>query len=202
GPGTFFVRVRAENSAGVGAASNEVAITVGGGAPTPAGLPGRPGGLIATVNGTTVVFAWSAPAPGDGGAPPSYQIEAGSTSGAANPAITRRATPATSFSVGGVPPGTYYVRVRALNVYGAGAASNEVVVVVTAGGNPPPCVGPPSAPSGLAFAVAGSTVTLGWNDSAGATSYVVEAGSNPGTAELASFDTGSSASRLTVSNVG
>jgi hypothetical protein len=54
----------------------------------------------------------------------------------------------------------------------------------------------------LAAAVAGTTVTLHWTAPAGAvTSYVIEAGSFPGTNDLAIFDTGSAATVVIVVNV-
>jgi hypothetical protein len=59
-------------------------------------------------------------------------------------------------------------------------------------------------PSGnLTGSVSGSTVTLTWlaPASADATSYVIEAGSFPGAINLASFDTGTSSTTLTVTAV-
>jgi predicted phage tail protein len=52
--------------------------------------------------------------------------------------------------------------------------------------------------------VSGDTVTLSWTAAStpdAASSYVIEAGSSPGAANLASFDTGTAATGLTVRNV-
>ena len=79
------------------------------------------------------------------------------------------------------------MRVFAVNASGESAASNEVRVDV---GGPGPCNAPP-APSNLTRNVNGSLVSLTWSASTGATSYVVEAGSASGVANLAVIDTGS-----------
>ena len=130
--GTYFVRVRAKNSEGSSAPSNEITLTVGGGTTTCTTAPGAPTGLTAAVSGTSLTLTWSAPA---GGCPPStYTIEAGSTSGASNLAIV--STNGTSFAPGNVPAGTYFMRVRAGNGSGLGSPSNEVIVTV--GGAQPP----------------------------------------------------------------
>ena len=114
-PGTYFVRVRAANSCGVGPPSTEVSLVVGSGSE----LPGPPGTPSVVVTGSTVSLSWTAPALGS--APTAYRLEAGTSPGLANAAlVTLGATPA--FSVSGVPPGTYYVRVRAMNPAGVGAA--------------------------------------------------------------------------------
>lgn len=56
---------------------------------------------------------------------------------------------------------------------------------------------------GLSASVNGSTVTLQWTVGAGPTSsYLVEAGSSSGAANLASFDTGSPATSLVAVGVG
>jgi hypothetical protein len=101
-------------------------------------------------------------------------------------------TPATSLSVGNVPAGTYYVRVRGQNLVGTGAPSNEATLVVGA------CAAPPGPPGNLAVATVGSTVTLTWSPSSnGPTSYAIAAGSSSGLSDLALFDTGNAATVLT-----
>ena len=57
----------------------------------------------------------------------------------------------------------------------------------------------PTAPTGLAVVVAGTTVQLTWNPppQGTPTSYVIEAGSTPGASNLAVVDTGSPATSLT-----
>ena len=57
-------------------------------------------------------------------------VEAGSHPGATDLAQFCVAAGTTTLSVPNVPPGTYYVRVRAVNGTGKGEPSNEVAVVV------------------------------------------------------------------------
>jgi predicted phage tail protein len=57
-----------------------------------------------------------------------YEIEAGSAPGLADLATVRVTDP--QLVVDGVPTGTYYVRVRAINTIGKSGASREVQVVV------------------------------------------------------------------------
>jgi hypothetical protein len=95
-------------------------------------------------------------------------------------------------TVPGVPNGTYFVRVRALNSTGLSLPSNEVVVVVgsTGGG------GCATAPRSLAVASqSAGTISIAWLAPAtgSPTSYVLRAGSSPGLSNLADFDTGSTA---------
>jgi hypothetical protein len=139
--------------------------------------------LSSAVGGTTVTLAWTAPA----GAVISYVIEAGSSSGSANLANFSTGNAATTFSTSGVPAGTYFVRVRVVDASAAaGPASNEVVVVVGGGG----CV-LPGPPTGVTSTNSGGTVTLSWTAAAGSpTSYILEAGSAPGLANLANADVG------------
>ena len=120
--GAYFVRIGARNPCGVGPASNEVSFTVG------PQLPGAPSGLAFTLGaGGSVTLTWNAPA--TGGAPSSYTVEAGSTTGLANLAVLPTGSMATSIAVS-APTGTYVVRVRATNGAGASAPSNEVTIVV------------------------------------------------------------------------
>jgi hypothetical protein len=131
--------------------------------------------LTASVSGTTVDLTWTA-VPGA----ISYVVEAGTSAGSSNAyngnvgAVTQLTTAA--------PFGTYYVRVRGVNALGAGAASVERVVTV-AGPTPPP------APT-LTASSNGSTVSLSWTAVASATSYVVDAGSAPGAANVYSGNVG------------
>jgi hypothetical protein len=119
-------------------------------------------------------------------------IEAGSASGAGNLASFSTGTNATAFGASGVGAGTYFVRVRASTAAGISGPSNEVQFVV--GG---PCVAPPPAVFTLTGSVSGSTVSLAWNGAAGATSYILEAGSSPGTVDIVFVDLGSAATTLT-----
>jgi len=120
--GVFVVRVTAIGGCGESVPSNPVVLGVGG-ALMP---PGEPLDLIAEVSGSTVVLSWATPV--TGGATTGYVLEAGSGPGQSD--VARVPLGGTSASAAGVPPGTYFVRVRAMNAAGAGAASAEVQVVV------------------------------------------------------------------------
>jgi len=120
--GVFVVRVRALSACGASAATNEVLVGVGG-AEMP---PGAPEDFTATVTGSAVTFGWQAPT--TGGAAGAYILEAGSGPGLSD--IARVPLTATALTVPNVPPGTYFVRVRAVNNAGTGDASAEVQVVV------------------------------------------------------------------------
>jgi len=132
GSGTYYVRVRAQNAAGVSDPSNESILTVGTSACTSA--PGSPSGLAGAASGGTVTLTWTAPS--GGCAATSYVLQAGSAAGLSDLANSSTGSTATAFSASGVGAGTYYVRVRAANAYGQSAGSNEVALVV--GGTPPP----------------------------------------------------------------
>jgi hypothetical protein len=58
-----------------------------------------------------------------------FILEAGSAPGLTNIG-TAKLTSGTHVTVPNVPPGTYYVRVKALNYIGASVPSNEAVVTV------------------------------------------------------------------------
>jgi Fibronectin type III domain len=88
--------------------------------------PGPPRNLTATASGRTITVTWAAPT--TGGAADSYVLEVGSASGLANLATVP--VTATSFSASGVPPGTFYFRVRAVNTTGPGPVSADVQLVV------------------------------------------------------------------------
>jgi hypothetical protein len=116
--GRYYVRVRARNACGASPPSGELTLVVG----TP---PGAPPGLTYQASAGTVALSWQAPA----GVVDGYVVEAGSQPGLSNLA-TLAVGNRTSFSAGGVAPGTYYVRVRAINGAGQGPPSSEVTVIV------------------------------------------------------------------------
>jgi hypothetical protein len=139
----------------------------------PTAVPGAPV-LTHSVVGTTVTLSWT-PAT-TGGAPTGYSLEASLSAG--GPAFTVIPVASTSLTVPGVPSGTYFVRVKAVNAEGAGPSSNEETVVV--GGA---CAQPPGAPGTLVASPPGPTVALNWSPPIGgcpATGFVLRAGFAPG----------------------
>ena len=113
-------------------------------------VPGAPVGVSAVVSGPIVTLSWSPP--NSGGAPTTYLIDAGTSSGASNVA--------SGLSVGNTlgvvsPPlaaGTYFVRVSAANQFGPGPVSTEVSFTIQG-------LTTPGAPIGLTGSVSGTLVT-------------------------------------------
>jgi len=154
-----------------------------------AAVPGSPTGLAATVNGNVVSLAWQAPT---SGIPTSYVVEAALSPGGA--AIASVPIAQTSLIVPGVPNGVYYVRVRAINAEGPGPASNEAVAAVPGGGG---CSAPPGPPTNLTGGAFGTLVSLQWTAPATgcpATTYAVQAGSAPGSSDIAVVNVGAATS--------
>jgi predicted phage tail protein len=169
--GMYYVRVRARVGSAVGGASNEVVVNVTGACVAPS----TPGGLTHTVNGSAVQLSWQAAAGAS-----SYVLEAGSTPGASSLVASDLGNVTTLGALAG--PGTYYVRVRAVNTCGPSAPSNEVVVVVAG------CA-PTLAPALPGATVSNGTVSVSWGAVAGATGYLVEAGLAPGATDAGVFQT-------------
>jgi hypothetical protein len=145
--------------------------------------PGPPIGLTGAVSTYATSLSWTAPA--SGGPPTSYVVEAGTTSGATNVVAYDMLSTATTFMAPGIPNGTYFVRIRARNAAGTSAPSNEITITGGSGGCAP---GPPGT---LSVTVAGPNVTFQWGAAAGGpTSYVLEAGTSPGSSNLVAFDVG------------
>ncbi len=119
-PGTYYVRLVAQNSGGMSAASNEIAVTVAG-----ATVPSAPTLPAPIVSGSTVQLSW---APGSGGAPASYTLFAATTPGGA-PIATLPLT-GTGITIPNVPSGTYYLRLTATNAAGTSLPSAERTLVV------------------------------------------------------------------------
>jgi hypothetical protein len=138
-------------------------------------VPVSPVNLTATVSGSTITLSWGLPTRivllG-------YRLEAGTGPGLSNIASTL--IMGTTFTATGVPPGIYYVRVRAVASDGESAPSNEVVITVGAAGTV--CARPPNPPFALAGFASGSVVSFRWGSSGGCpvTNYMLLAGSAPG----------------------
>lgn len=127
-----------------------------------AGVPGRPGAptdLHTFTNGSVVGIDWGPPL--NGAEPRFYVLEAGTSPGASDITAGLPIGADTSFEVNGVPPGTYYLRVRAVSAGGIGPASDEVELVV----GPSSCVARPEPPTDLEAIVNGGIVTLTWTAS-------------------------------------
>jgi hypothetical protein len=178
--GTFFIRVRAWNTEGASPPSNEIRVTVGSACST---APAPPASLTASVNGTLVALGWAA---GSGGCPATgFLVRAGSAPGVVDLA---------NLPVGNVtglqataPPGTYFISVVAQNAFGTSAPSNERAVTVSSS-----CT-IPGAPIAFAVGSAGSTATMSWappTTGGTPTSYLLEAGTAPGLANLGSLSVG------------
>jgi hypothetical protein len=182
-PGTYYVRVRGVNAFGTGAASIERVVAVGG-------VPGTPTVTSALESGGILNVAWLA---GSGNAATSHRLDfySGSTLVASMTvgAATTAAIP--------VPPGTrgnYGVRVTALN--GAAASPASALFAFTLG---TPCTAPAS-PS-ISGGVVGGTASVTWTPVAGATAYVLSAGTTQGGTQYMAptqmgTNTGASASGL------
>ena len=171
-PGDYFARVRGINAAGQGPASNEARFRVGD--VSACDLPDPPVLLPATVSGSSVTLSWRPPR---NAAVASYRLLAGSAPGASDLAVFD-VGPVTAF-VADAGPGIYYVTLLAINSCGTSnpSASLEVVVGDTTGS--------PAPPSDVHASVDGDRVTIQWSAVAGATSYLVEAGSAPGASDIA-----------------
>jgi hypothetical protein len=94
-----------------------------------ASAPLPPAGVAAQVAGRDVTVSWALPlhSPAASG----YVIEAGSAPGLSNLAILTVTGDRQSITCLNVPPGRYYLRVRAVNVTGRSDASAETVVEVS-----------------------------------------------------------------------
>ena len=145
---TYFFTVKALNSVGPSAASNEAS-------GSPATVPGAPTGLSATVGDQSASLSWTAPSSDGGASILGYNVYAGMSSGGESQIPVNGAlVSGTSYQVNGLSNGvTYYFVVKAVNVVGASQPSNEAST--TAGTVP-------SHPVLLPVTVGNGSVTLTW----------------------------------------
>ncbi len=120
--GRYYVRIRAIGPGGVSGPSNEVVISVG--VPPCTGPPPAPTGLTFSRTGRLVSLTWSVPSGLTG-----LQLEVGSGPGITDVAIFPL-DPTSAGVAANVPPGTYYVRLRAINSCGSSLAANELGIEV------------------------------------------------------------------------
>ena len=92
-------------------------------APIRAAVPTAPTNLAFFLNGQSVTLTWSAAA----NAPTNYIVQAGFAPGQTAATFSVGASTTITASAG---PGTYFVRVVAMNAEGASPPSNEVVIVI------------------------------------------------------------------------
>lgn len=114
--GTYFVRIRARSAHGWGNATVEASFTATRG----------PYRLNVLVSPPYVTLFWAPPLTGT---PTSYELLVGSVPGATDLGIYGVGL-LRSIQISNVPPGTYYVRVRAMTSAGVTEPSNEVVARV------------------------------------------------------------------------
>ena len=132
-----------------------------------------PGQATATVNGPTVGVTWP-PALGA----TAHVFEAGLLPGQAT--LVNSVVNGTTLTAQ-APPGVYFVRTRGRNACGTGPVSPESMIAVG-------CAAPGTV-SPLSYSVDGRQVVLNWNASAGATDYVLEAGTSSGAANVITVPT-------------
>jgi predicted phage tail protein len=183
GGGTYYVRVRALTNTTVAGQSTEVIVNV-------AAASSAPLAFAATMAGRNAQLSWQPPADGLGAL--SYQVEVGTTSGAAN--VAQILVPGLSTVLQDLPDGAYFLRVRAVRSSGPGEASSEATLNMSAGALS--CGEVPGAPTEFVGTAQGSLVTLSWRPGAGAppTSYRLLVGSATGQQDLMTIPLGSNTS--------
>ena len=145
----YFYRVRAHNGAGDSDYSNEANVIT---QPNPPAAPSGLTAIAASVN--QINLAWTDNATSESG----FKIERKIGASGTYAEVATTAANATAFSDSGIADNTeYYYQVRAYNMDGASAYSNEANAITP--------LAPPNAPSNLtATAVSASQINLAWMD--------------------------------------
>jgi hypothetical protein len=162
-----------------------------GGSTTPGVTPPStaPANVTVTVNGTTsLTVSWNAVTALVAGAPSaatSYRIDFRATPTGAVLVSASSASTTLPVAIPAGVLGTFYVSVTGLNSAGAGPSSTPVAFTIGSGTpGPGPCTSAPGPVSGVTGGVSGGIARVQWAASAGATEYLVQAGSTQGTANL------------------
>ena len=142
--------------------------------------PAAPGSVLATVAASRVTVTWQS-VPGA----VEYVVEAGTAPGRSD--LYNASVGAATSVAATLPNGTYYARVRAKHSAGVGPASNEAVFTIEG------CSAPPVTPVFITSGVENGIALVRWTEVPGASSYFVEAGAQPGSADIFSGDVGSAA---------
>ena len=148
-PGTFYLRVHAVSGSGWSPPSNEIRIFVD--VPVE---PFVPLNFRSLVSGSRVTLSWTNNFAG--GPPTGFLL---SVRGGLNTSIQLPA--GESFSVSGVPPGAYAVRLAAVNAAGASGLSNEVSFTVPSACSDPD-QGPPHVPEDFETSTSGRAFYVAW----------------------------------------
>lgn len=140
-----------------------------------------PTNVQVVVNGTTsITVSWNPVSSYSAGAPSaasSYRLDfRQSPSGPILATVSASGTSITIPLPSGIA-GTFYVTVTGINSAGAGPSSSPVAFTIG-------CTGPPPAVSGLQGGVSAGVAFVNWSASAGATHFIVQAGTMQGGANL------------------
>ena len=200
---TYYFKVAAVNTVGVGPAS-------GAASATPAAAitkPGPPTGLTATPGQGRVTLSWTAPGSDGGAGISGYLIYQGtSPGGEAGTPVNGSPVSATSYTLAGLTNGTtYYFKVAAVNdakrqgndsgeasatpVSASASASATTSTVKGSGTGAGGAAGAPGGPTGLTATAGNARVSLSWTASPSdggspLARYQVYLGTSPGTADL------------------
>jgi hypothetical protein len=143
--GSFYVRIVATRGAERSAPSNEIRIHVN----VPV-APSAPDLFTSAVNGNNLLLSWRNTF--GGGAATGLMLD---VSGAYTLQVPLGL--AETFAVSGVPPGSYSLRLQALNAGGSSPATSPVTFAI-----PSPCQGSPQLPTNVLFYRIGNNAYLVW----------------------------------------
>jgi hypothetical protein len=184
--GTYYVRVDAIVN-GAAVPSNEIPVVVQSMFVPPA----APANVGTFINSTSALITWDLVT--GGGAPTALLLHAGTAPGASDVGVFPLAPSSTQLTVPNVPPGTYYVRMVAVNGGGASPVSNEAALVMPAGGG---CSAPPA--RSFSPTIFGRYVRFNWTAVPGAGGYRLDFSASAGGPVSLSQALGAGATQFTV----